>query len=444
MSRPRVAVLWASPENLPGVGADEELRAIKALDLDLDPYPAFDLTSFRGVWRAPPEVLHISAHGWDQGLITHSRSITREQLLAAVRLTTPRPRLVFLNACASAGHAQALAGLGLAAVGVEGEVDPQAARTVAAVFYAEWLRKEPLALCLARAELQAGLSGRYRLYGAEHVPPPVARRAPTAEDRHRFVCNLDRHLAWLSLLDQARAEGHRLMLLPIPPAQGPELFLYRVTRHTGHAVPGLRVHFFGPASPVEPVNSPAAWGELLAVATGHGHLHWREALAQELGKGPLLAVAGARAPLQLGRGGLSEDQAQGLAEWLELLPRQLPTGRQGLKLLLPVLKPRRLLGEDPLWKRLHAAARAAHAAGLPHKVLAELALPHWDDVREELDQLALDRGLTLEEPQWSALKQAWAAATGARKATFHSAAEALAQAVPPELLLPLEAQEPRR
>lgn len=124
-----------------------------------------------------PQILHISCHGDEEGLILQDEyknpvAVSSSWLIARVQ-ATPTVRLVLLSACVSAGHAQAIAAAcNVDAIGFRGHIAASDARTFFKLFYSLLARSHSVSSAFTAAasvseaiaveSVWAG-SGAYRL-----------------------------------------------------------------------------------------------------------------------------------------------------------------------------------------------------------------------------------------------------------------------------------------
>jgi hypothetical protein len=166
----KIPILFVTtePEDLARPQTTRELEVIKA---GLSPafrianvYRANRVTIMKGLKEHKPEVVHFLCHGRKEGLMIEDRdgvaTLVSEAWLISVFARCPSVRLVVLNACRSAGLAQALVDSAetriLGAVGWSDLVDSDDAREFAGIFHARVADRESVSRAFSWARDGSG------------------------------------------------------------------------------------------------------------------------------------------------------------------------------------------------------------------------------------------------------------------------------------------------
>ena len=166
----KIPILFVTtePEDLARPQTTRELEVIKA---GLSPafrianvYRANRVTIMKGLKEHKPEVVHFLCHGRKEGLMIEDRdgvaTLVSEAWLISVFGRCPSVRLVVLNACRSAGLAQALVDSAetriLGAVGWSDLVDSDDAREFASIFHARLADRESVSRAFSWARDGSG------------------------------------------------------------------------------------------------------------------------------------------------------------------------------------------------------------------------------------------------------------------------------------------------
>ncbi|KAA1054453.1 CHAT domain-containing protein [Azospirillum argentinense] len=147
----RVLYVASNPADASALNLDREITELQRrfTDGSADPVSFFFLPGLRieelhgELMRRKPDILHLSAHGAEDALALSNEAgkavnITAEVLKALVDYEY-QPRLVYLNACNSAGLAEALAETVPMAIGSTAPITNRAARAAAVAFYERML-----------------------------------------------------------------------------------------------------------------------------------------------------------------------------------------------------------------------------------------------------------------------------------------------------------------
>lgn len=114
--------------------------------------------------RHRPDVLHVAGHGGPTGIALEdqdgmARDVSTDELTRLVAVADKRLRLVVLNACESATHAEPLVRHVDAAIGMTRSIGDTAARELSAQLYSSLAEGVPLGRAFEQACLQVALAG---------------------------------------------------------------------------------------------------------------------------------------------------------------------------------------------------------------------------------------------------------------------------------------------
>lgn len=141
----------ANPLDQEPIRLDEEVREIEELIRKADFRDSIKLLS---TWAArpldliqklneiKPTILHISGHGSDQDELVfqddngETKLVSKDAFIQTIAATIGSLKVIFLNSCHSAPHAEAATQFVSAAVGMRAEIGDEAARVFASRFYA--------------------------------------------------------------------------------------------------------------------------------------------------------------------------------------------------------------------------------------------------------------------------------------------------------------------
>lgn len=200
-----ILFLAADPAGTDRLALDEECAAIER---ELSMTAARDDFDFRSKWAVSvdelvrhlntlrPTVIHFSGHGrGPAGLMLQDDGVPQpvppRALAMLIKAAAPAARVIVLNACATAAHADALTAVADCVIAMDGELGDEAARSFAAGFYRALGHRHSVGNAV-----EQGIA----VLAAKQLPEAARPRCATRPgvDAHRVF--LDRRRDWLRRL----------------------------------------------------------------------------------------------------------------------------------------------------------------------------------------------------------------------------------------------------